>query len=258
MIKKDVAFNADGLSLSGQMYFPERKPLYPVVCICHGIPNEKPSAITNIKDRGYADLAERMCREGFAVLIFNFRGTGGSEGNFDILGWTVDLKAAIRYLWSQEDIKRSAVYLMGFSGGAAVSICVAAEDKRVSALVSCASPAEFESFFMKQGGPEPVISHYRSVGIIRDDDFPSSPEWWFDNFKLVKPVSYVADISPVPLLIVHGAEDETVDLSHAQKLYDKAGEPKELAIIDGAGHCMRQYEEAMDIVINWLKVVREQ
>ena len=121
------------------------------------------------------------------------------------------------------------------------------------ATPSCASPAEFEPFFVTAEGPESVIDHFRSVGIIRDDGFPSSPKQWLDNFSLVRPLNYVADISPAPLLIVHGRTDDTVDVSHAQKLYDKAGDPKRLAIVDEAGHCTRQSDEAMNIVIGWFK-----
>jgi fermentation-respiration switch protein FrsA (DUF1100 family) len=52
---------------------------------------------------------------------------------------------------------------------------------------------------------------------------------------------------------VHGSRDETVDVSHARRLYAKAGEPKQLAIVEGAGHRLRHSEEAMSIVIDWLK-----
>ena len=255
MKKKDIAFISDGLRLSGQLYFPDRKPLYPAVCICHGIPNDSAAAITPVKDRSYTATAEMICNEGFAVMIFNFRGTGSSEGNFDMLGWTTDLKAAIRYLWAQDEIRRTTVALLGFSGGAAASICVAAEDKRVSAVAACASPAEFESFFMKHDGPDPVIKHYREVGIIRDDDFPPSPQEWLDNFSQVRPVDCVAGISPAPLLIVHGTADDMVDVSHAHSIYEKAGDPKKLAIVDGVGHGIRHDEGAMKIVVDWLKSV---
>ena len=63
----------------------------------------------------------------------------------------------------------------------------------------------------------------------------------------------MAEIAPRPLLLVHGSEDEVVDVSHAHKLYDRAGETKQIIIIDGAGHRLRQDDRAMAIVIDWLK-----
>ena len=253
MISRKSVFQADGVPLSGQIYLPDGVGPHPTVCICHGIPNIRPDASLSISDRGYHGLAERVCREGLAALIFNFRGTGASGGNFDILGWTRDLGAALDYLWALAEVDRARLLLLGFSGGAAVSVCVAAQDKRVAAVVACASPAEFVSFLSEPGQPQSTVEHFREIGIIRDKDFPPSMEGWLDDFKSVSPVSYVARISPRPLLLVHGDRDETVDVSHARRLYAQAGEPRRLVIIEGAGHGLRQDERAMAITIDWLK-----
>ena len=65
----------------------------------------------------------------------------------------------------------------------------------------------------------------------------------------------MAGISPAPLLIVHGTADDMVDVSHAHSIYEKAGEPKKLAIVEGVGHGIRHDEGAMKIVMDWLKSV---
>jgi len=172
-------------------------------------------------------LAERICREGLAALIFKFRGVGASEGNLDLPGWTRDLKAAIDYLSALPEVDSSCLSLLGFSGGAAVSIYVAVQDNRVSFVASCACPAEFASL-IKVDDPQSVINHFRDIGAIRDKDSPSSVGGWVDGFGLVSPVGCVADIAPKPLLLVHGNKDEVVPVSHAYKLYAQAGEPKQI------------------------------
>ena len=63
---------------------------------------------------------------------------------------------------------------------------------------------------------------------------------------------YVRDISPRPLLIVHGTNDETVDPGHARELYEAAGEPKDIAMIEGADHRLRLNEPAMTTALAWL------
>ncbi|MFQ5997303.1 MAG: alpha/beta hydrolase [Dehalococcoidales bacterium] len=245
---KQVVLNVEGITISGQLYLPEGKAPYPAVCVCHGIPVGTPED----KENGYPRLAERICREGFAVLIFNFRGTGASGGNLDILGWTRDLKAAIDYLWSLSEIDKSHLSLLGFSGGAAVSVYVAAQDSRISYLASCACPAEF-TFVTEVDEPQAVVDHFRHIGTIRDKNFPRSAEKWLNGFRRVRPIKYVAGITPRPLLLVHGNQDETVDVSHAYRLYDRAKEPKQMIIIEGAGHQLRQDDRAIGIVIDWLK-----
>jgi len=245
---KPVTLEVDGVNIAGQLYLPEGDGPYPTVCACHGIP----AGIPDPTDRGYALLAEKISPHGFAVLIFNFRGTGASGGNLDMPGWTRDLKAVIDYLYALPQLDNTYLSLLGFSGGAAVSVYLAAEDKRVSSVVACACPAEFD-LFTGDDNPQSLIDHFREIGAIRDDNFPASPREWLNGFELVKPVDYIAQISPRPLLLVHGNQDETVDISHARRLYAKAGQPKQLAIVEGAGHRLRHSEEAMAVVIDWLK-----
>jgi len=254
VINREVAFEVDGLEIIGQLYLPGEQALPPpTVCICHGIPHSSPDTNSDVRARGYPELAARICREGFTVLIFNFRGTGDSEGNFDIMGWTRDLGAALDYLGALPEVKAARLSLLGFSGGAAVSVYVAAHDRRVSSVAACACPAELDSLVAEGGEAPEIIEHFRRVGIIRDKDFPDSTGEWLDGFRLVSPVKYVPQISPRPLLLVHGNRDETVAVSHAARLYAQAGEPKRLVIIEGAGHRLRQDERAMAVVIDWLK-----
>ena len=247
MLNKAITLEVDNLELIGQLYLPGEGS-FPTVGVCHGIP----AGIPDPSDRGYPELAETICRKGFAVLIFNFRGTGASSGNIDILGWTRDLKAAIDYLYALPEVDRSRLALLGFSSGAAVSVYVASQDKRVSSIVTCACPAEF-TFFTRVSNPWSVIDHFRSIGAIRDENFPQSTEDWLNGFRLVCPIEYVAGIAPRPLLLVHGSQDETVEVSHAHRLYHRAGEPKQLIIIDGAGHRLRQNNKAMAAILDWLK-----
>lgn len=186
------------------------------------------------------------------MFIFNFRGTGASGGNLDILGWTRDLKAAIDYLCTLPEVDKSRLSLLGFSGGAAVSIYVASQDRRVSSVATCACPAEF-ALFTGSDDPASIIDRFRSIGAIRDRDFPRSAEEWLSGFRLVSPVRYIGRIAPRPLLIVHGSQDEVVQVGHAHRLYERAGEPKQIVIVDGAGHRLRQDDRAVATVIDWLK-----
>jgi dipeptidyl aminopeptidase/acylaminoacyl peptidase len=247
MKQKEVILQVDGLRIAGQLYLPgeSKAGLYPAVCLCHGIPAGRPDP----SDRGYPLLAERICGQGFAVFIFNFRGTGASEGNLDLMSWTRDLVAAIDFLDGVPEVDKSRRSVLGFSGGAAVSVYVAAKDTRIVGVVACACPAEFSMM----SNPQAAIEHFRSIGVIRDPDFPHSVEEWISGFRLVSPLDYVAAVAPRPILLVHGSSDEVVAVSQAHRLYARAQEPKQIVIIDGAGHRLRQDERAMALVIDWLK-----
>jgi alpha/beta superfamily hydrolase len=204
----------------------------------------------NPEERGYALLAERFCSQGFVTFIFNFRGVGPSEGNFDIRGWVDDLKFATDFLYSMDEVEKSGLVLIGFSGGAAVSINIAASDQRISAVATLACPATFD--FMPGNKTDAIIAHFRSIDVIKDVNFPLSLEEWFAGFATVSPIRYIHKISPRPLLIVHGDRDDTVSLDHARKLYESARDPKELVIIAGAGHRLRVEEKAISAILKWL------
>jgi len=250
-MKRNVTLTVDNLRLPGEVYFPENtKRPCPALCLCHGIPSGQPSSSD---DRGYPGLAERFCAAGFIALIFNFRGAGLAQGNLDMLGWAQDLKAAIDYLASLDEVDKSRLCLLGSSAGAALSVYAAANDPRVSCLVTLACPAEF-GFLTDKQRAEATIDHFRSIGVIRDKDFPLSVDEWLEGFSTVSPMRWIGRISPRPLLMIHGEKDDLVPVEHAYKLYEKAGEPKELVIIPGAGHRLRLEEKAITNALDWLKI----
>jgi fermentation-respiration switch protein FrsA (DUF1100 family) len=149
------------------------------------------------------------------------------------------------------EVDKNRICLLGSSGGAATCVYAAATDKRVHAVATFACPAKFD--FMAGGhAADSLISSFREIGIIKDADFPPSLEKWLEGFKTVAPIEYVDKISPKPLLLVHGDRDEVVPVAHAKKLFEKAGKPKELVILPGAGHRLRQDERAIDAVMKWL------
>ncbi|MHB8086446.1 MAG: alpha/beta hydrolase, partial [Dehalococcoidia bacterium] len=145
----------------------------------------------------------------------------------------------------------SRICLLGSSGGAAVSVYVAANDPRIHAVATFACPAAFN--FMATGfTAESLISKFREIGVIKDPAFPPSLDKWLEGFKTIAPINYVKKISPRPLLLVHGDKDETVPVEQADRLYAEAGEPRQKVILPGAGHRLRQDERAVAAAMKWL------
>lgn len=250
MDRKSFSLNVEGIDIIGETYFPRGQGRKPALCICHGVPGPTRDA----NDPGYPALAELFSERGFVVTIFNFRGTGESGGNFEILGWTRDLRAVLDYHWGLGEVDRSRISLLGFSGGAAVSIYTAAHDQRVSSVVACACPADFAAIV----GPERVesyIAEARQIGIIRDEGFPPSLEEWALGFVQVAPQKWVDKVSPRPLFLIHGDRDDLVPVTHARELYERAHSPKELLIIEGGEHQLRRNEKAIGAVLSWLEKV---
>jgi len=119
-------------------------------------------------------------------------------------------------------------------------------------VASCACPADF--FLLTESDDAgSYVDHFREIGAIRDDNFPPSTEEWLNGFRQVKPIDYVDRIAPRPLLLIHSSDDETVAINHAHRLYEKAGEPKRLAELHGAGHRLRHDNRVLETFIEWVK-----
>ncbi|MBI4334325.1 MAG: alpha/beta fold hydrolase, partial [Chloroflexi bacterium] len=172
-----IELKSGKIRLVGELFTPPSLAgIHPALIICHGVPQAPPDPA----DRGYPLMAERFAGDGFVTLLFNFRGTGESQGNFHLLGWAEDLRAALDYLCSLAEVDPNRVSTLGFSGGAAVSIYVAAQDERIRSLVACASPANFDTLFRPESA-QSFVEQARRLGIIREASFPQDLEAWLEE-----------------------------------------------------------------------------
>lgn len=185
--------------------------------------------------RGKHDLlgiGSALWRDGHNVLLFDFRGCWDSDPAPQSLAYKEipDLHAAIAYVSSR--IPRARIGIIGYSMGAAVAILVAASNSSVAAVVADSAFATMRD----------VIAHqFRRRNLPPHLVLPLTEEynrWRYGyRFAAVRPIDVVGEVSPRPILIIHGALDSTTPLSHASRLYDAAAEPKELWIVEGAEHC---------------------
>jgi hypothetical protein len=118
-----VAFTtADGLRLRG-WYIPSRNGA---------------AVILSPGRRGPVPHARMLVRHGFGVLLFDRRGEGESDGDFNAYGWegAQDLEAAIGYVAQRPDVEPGRIGGLGLSVGGEMLLQAAAEDHRLRAVVS--------------------------------------------------------------------------------------------------------------------------
>ena len=245
---------SDNIELSSRFVIPVGSGPHPGLVICHGMPagqeNKVNSTIGPEKiDLDYNTLAELCAWEGFATLIFNFRGTGASEGNFHPLGWAEDLFCALDWIKSRDEVDNERVVLMGSSFGAVIAIYVASRSLDVAGLVSFASPARTNA----TRSAEELINRMRDIGIIRDKDFPNSYVDFLKEYEVINPYNSIHRISPRPTLFVHGKEDDVVSVANAYDLYERALEPKSIEILEKVGHRFRSEPGAISVCLSWLR-----
>jgi alpha/beta superfamily hydrolase len=153
-----------------------------------------------------------LTRIGCAVLRFNFRGVGGSEGTFDRGdGEMEDFRAALDYMSARHP--GVPLWAAGFSFGAWVAMETGAADDRVSVLIGIAPPVATSVSGM-------------------DYQFPATRA------------------STKPKFFVQGEADEVCPLEAMWAFYGALQEPKELVVIDAADHLFdgktREVGEALE------------
>lgn len=215
------------------------------IVLSHGFP--EPGQKAGAPSYGYPQLATRLAAEtGAAVLTFDFRGTGESEGDFSLGGWRTDLASAVEAIRSVPGIEK--VWLVGFAAGGTLSICAAGEDPSLAGVAAFAPPAEFSEH---GGDPRRFVAQARASGIIHSRGYPPDPAAWARELRDVQPAQLVGNIPPRPLLIVHGANDDIVPMTDARELADAANASAELRILAGASHTLLHDPRAIALLLGW-------
>lgn len=174
-------------------------------------------------------IASTLWRRGANVLLFDNRGRGESEGSALSLGYyeRLDARAAVEHALVRAP--GLPIGLVGYSMGAAVAIMVAAGDPRIGAVVAD-SPFASQRRLLRA-----LIS--RRVGPLGPPAAALAERLLPYDVGEVEPLREVGRISPRAILLIHGLSDPTTDPEDSRRLYEAAGEPKELWLLEGVGHC---------------------
>jgi len=165
-------------------------------------------------------------RAGFNLFVFDYRGYGKSAGAPDREGLFQDSQAALRYVAGRNDVDRERIVVLGQSLGGANAIAALGGGgaPRVKAVAIESAFASYRSIVREKMAPIPVLSWLR---------WPLSYLLIGDSYSAL---DVVADLAPVPLLLIYEVDDNIVPISEGLKLYQKAREPKEFWKVPGGEH----------------------
>ncbi|HSE94123.1 MAG TPA: alpha/beta fold hydrolase, partial [Methylomirabilota bacterium] len=130
--------NARGLRLAGELLLPKAPGPHPVVVVAHGWAGSKGCPY----DRAVADA---LVAAGVAAFLFDFSGHGDSEGApaaSTRAQQVDDLRAALDVLDDVDDVTAARLAVAAEGSGAAASLRLAADDRRIRALALCSPDAE--------------------------------------------------------------------------------------------------------------------
>src|SRR4051812_39765632 len=217
---ENVRFNAtDGVSLAG--WFVPRTGATRAAILLHGHGSHRRQMLAR---------AKLLNAHGYAVLLYDARAHGESDGDRVSIGWFEkrDLLGALDYLRSRGFREFG---LLGASQGGATIALAAAELRDVKWVVlegvyptlRDAVDRRFRRFFAIPGwlGAMCMVpfAEWR-LGISIDD---------------VAPIAHIAEFR-CPVFILHGENDRNTLPASAQAMFARARVPKSIWLVPGAAH----------------------
>lgn len=206
----------DGQKLHA-LYLPAHGPARATVLYLHG---NAENLSSHVRAVGW------LPAEGYSVLALDYRGYGRSPGKASIRGVHEDAAVALAWLAAQRGGTDMPVIVYGQSLGASIAIRSVASSPFRDTVTAVVAESPFASY---RGIAREKLSQ---VWLTWPLQWPLSL-LISDRYAAIDVVN---QLSPIPLLLIHGAHDVVVDVRHSQRLYAAAEPPKDLWVIPQGGH----------------------
>ncbi|WP_071516888.1 alpha/beta fold hydrolase [Geitlerinema sp. PCC 9228] len=170
----------------------------------------------NIGDR--VDVLRRFHQMGFAVFAIDYRGYGRSPGDFPSETTVYeDAEAAWKYLLQEKNIPPQKIAIYGHSLGGAIAIELAIRHPQMKGIIvegtftSIRDTINYQGFFYQLFPVDWMLTQH------------------FDSLSKVSQLK-------VPILYIHGEQDDVIPAHMSQTLYDATPQPKQILKIAQADH----------------------
>ncbi|XP_068343800.1 uncharacterized protein [Pyrus communis] len=144
------------------------------------------------------------------IMSYDYSGYGASTGKPSEFNTYYDIEAVYNCLKSDYEIRQEDLIVYGQSVGSGPTLHLASRLKKLRAVVLHSA----------------ILSGIRVL-------YPVKLTFWFDIFKNIDKIRHVS----CPVLVIHGTEDEIVDLSHGKRLWELSKEKYDPLWVKGGGHC---------------------
>lgn len=179
----------DSITLAGTLTYPKEDGKFPAVVLISGSgAQNRDEEIFNHKP--FLVISDFLTRNGYAVLRFDDRGVGESEGNYSLAttyDFAEDVRAAVKFLASRKEIDKNKIGLIGHSEGAMIASIVASTDGNIAFVILMAGPGlpgdsilylQTELIYRAEGESEEkineILSELREVYSILKSDLDES------------------------------------------------------------------------------------
>jgi dienelactone hydrolase len=238
-----------GRPFLADVFYKENNDKKPVVIFSHGF--------AGFKDWGAFDLmAQAFAEAGFVFVKHNFShdgttldqptefadveafGNNNISKELDDLGAVIDWVCSDSFPVDKNEVNTQELYLIGHSRGGGIVMLKAGEDPRVKKVAPWNSVNEFGKYWKKE-----EMDKIKKDGVIyvtNSRTKQSLPIYWqmYEDYFAHLDRLYIPDVVrrlTIPMVIIHGTNDETVPYAAAQEI--KEWKPDAVLVpIEGANH----------------------
>ena len=241
--KNIIIENPETKPFLADAFYPENAENLPLLIFVHGY--------KGYKDWGAWELmGETFAKAGFYFVKFNFSHNGTTveqpEDFADLEAFGLDnytkelsdLGCVIDYFSAQPQVDAQEIALLGHSRGGGIAIIKSFEDERINHLITLAGVDSLNRFPKNE-----ALKDWEEEGVycvLNGRTKQQMPHYYqfYEDFKANEnrfDVEAALEMVKAKILIIHGTEDETVDVNAAQFLHLWNGSAKKI-LIENANH----------------------
>jgi fermentation-respiration switch protein FrsA (DUF1100 family) len=205
---EDIYFKtSDGLTLHGWFFQAAIPDVHATILVLHGNAENLSTHVNSVL---------WLIGEGFNLFIFDYRGYGKSQGSPSIKGVHLDAEAALKTVLSLPQVDNEQIVVLGQSIGGAIAVYTVANTPYKDKIATLVIDSAFSSYRL--------IAREKLAQVFITWPFQYPLSYLIsDSYS---PIRYIQNVSPVPVLIIHGDKDPVVPMHHGQMLYKAARDPK--------------------------------
>ncbi|HEY7546750.1 MAG TPA: alpha/beta fold hydrolase [Blastocatellia bacterium] len=217
-----------------------RKPTEQVAVFLHGFGSDQTGEKAVF-------LGERLTKEGFAFVTFDFRGHGKSEGAMKDLTVSRMLEDCAEVIAPLSE-EYNRVALIGSSMGGCVGAWYAAINRDQIASCALIAPAfSFVNLIVDEIGQN-RLRQWKKDGLIEFTNQYGTVELGYDlveDWRLY-PLSQLAERFSTPALIIHGMRDEAISYLHTLSFASRAASKEiDVILVKDGDHRLTAHKEKL-------------
>lgn len=216
----DVSFQSKSGSLLSGWYVEGNKQQGGVL-LMHGIKANRLQMLAR---------AKFLYNAGYSVLLFDFQGHGKSLGEQVTFGYLEALDAEAAYAFLHNKLQHKSIGVIGVSLGGASALLGSVAKQAQAVVLESVYPTIEEAISNR------LVMYLGSLGqyLLPLLTVQMQPRLDFGT-KDLQPIEHITQVTG-SVFIIAGAEDKHTTLTESKRLFAQANQPKQMWVVDGAGH----------------------